>query len=183
MRAGYGHSIKYFAPSKVVKYIAIEPNTRMHPIIRQKANAAGFSEENGTLLLVAAGVEHLSVVLKQVETHSVDTILSILTLCSLPMTPHPKVTLEALVDGTLKPGGQLLFYEHVLSPREDVSRLQRLWSPIWSWFLDGCSLDRPSHIWIREMKGIWTEESKTWGKEGEPEEHLFWHQVGRYIKA
>lgn len=155
----------------------------MHPVIRGKANAAGYTEDDGSLLILSAGAEDLNIIVKHVPPRSLDTILSILALCSLPEKPHPATTLEALVEATLAPGGQLLFYEHVLSPRHDVARWQNFWSPIWCWLFDGCRLNRPSHLYIREMKGMWKEEeSKAWSKDGEPEEHLFWHQVGRYVK-
>jgi hypothetical protein len=153
----------------------------MHPEIRKRASAAGYSEDDGSLLLLAAGVENLSVILNHMNAHSVDTIVSILTLCSLPQKPHPAHALEVLCDAVLVPGGQLLFYEHVLSHVPSVARWQHFWTPIWSTLVDGCRLDRPSHEWIKRMK-VW-KEGETWGKDGEPEEHLFWHQAGRFIKA
>jgi hypothetical protein len=153
----------------------------MHSEIRKKANAVGYTEDDGSLLLLAAGVENLSIILNYVKPHSVNTIIAILTVCSLPQRPHPSHTLEALCDGVLAPGGQFLFYEHVLSPIPSVARWQRFWTPIWSTLVDGCRLDRPSHEWIKQMN-VW-KEGETWGKDGEPDEHLFWHQAGRFIKA
>jgi hypothetical protein len=95
----------------------------MHPEIRNKANAAGFSEADGTLVLIAAGVEDLAIVRADVGQHSVDTLFSILSLCSLPAKPHPADALAALCDAVLAPGGQLLFYEHVLSPLASLRRV------------------------------------------------------------
>jgi hypothetical protein len=98
--------------------------------------------------------------------------------------------MTTLVRDVLKPGGQVLFYEHVLSPRADVAWWQRFWTPLWGIFLDGCRLDCPTHLDISEMKdvgagaeavGMW-EEGKTWGKPGEEEENLWWHQAGRFVK-
>ena len=48
-------------------------------------------------------------------------------------------------------------------------------------------LDRPTHLYIEEMEGgdgedVW-KEREVWGKEGEPDEHLWFHRIGRYIKA
>ena len=88
--------------------------------------------------------------------------------------------LGALVEDVLKPGGTLLMYEHVLSHHEDVAWWQRFWTPMWSRGCDGCRLDRPSHLWIERMDG-WAE-GKVWGLEDEPEEHLFWHRIGRFVK-
>ena len=92
----------------------------------------------------------------------------------------PQQTLDALVKEVLKPGGTLLFYEHVLSPREDVAWWQRFWAPLWVHIMDGCRIDRPTHVWIEKMD-VWAE-GRVWGKADEPEEHLFWHRVGRFVK-
>ena len=73
-----------------------------------------------------------------------------------------------------------MFYEHVLSHRDDVAWWQRFWTPIWKVAFDGCRLDRPTDIWVQKMD-VWKEAS-VWGKEGEEEEHLFWHRVGRFVK-
>lgn len=84
----------------------------------------------------------------------------------------------------------MLFYEHVLSPREDVAWWQRFWAPLWSVPFDGCRLDRPSHLFAERMMAtassgdqvsMWSRQ-ELWGKDGEPEENLFWHRVGRFVK-
>lgn len=83
-----------------------------------------------------------------------------------------------------------MFYEHVLSPKKEVEWWQRLWAPLWSVVFDGCRLDRPTHLLVERMgvvgnvvKGeeVW-QEGNVWGIEGE-EDNLFWHQVGRFVKA
>jgi hypothetical protein len=160
----------------------------MHPKIRATANAAGFDEASGTLVILGCGAEDISAVLAGLDgkEHTVDTLISILTLCSVP---SPQRTLRSLIECLLKMGGQFLFYEHVLSDRADVAWWQRLWTPIWSTVFDGCRLDRPTHRWTEEMgmdsgngNSVWRE-GEVWGKDEEPEEHLFWHRVGRYVKA
>ena len=168
----------YLDPTKVTKYIALEPNKLMHTEIRALAASKGFTEEAGTLLVVPYGAEDISLVLSALGgPRSVDTLISILTLCSIP---EPERTLAALVEDVLKPGGTFLFYEHVLSPREDVAWWQRFWTPLWKCAFDGCCLDRPTHVWIGKMDA-W-EEASVWGKPDEPEEHLFWHRVGKFVK-
>jgi hypothetical protein len=179
---GHGHTIDYLNRKKVTKYIALEPNTRMHPRIRERANAAGYTEENGTLLLLPYGAEELEAIAQRVDLNSINTMIDILSLCSLPPQPEPRTVISNLVKGLLAPGGTFIFYEHVLSPRADVAWWQRFWTPIWSGVLDGCRLDRPTHIWIEEMgPGVWRE-GKVWGKKDEPEEHLFWHRTGKFIR-
>ena len=43
---------------------------------------------------------------------------------------------------TLRPGGQFLFYEHVVSQDKRVGRLQTLANPVWKFATTGCNLDR-----------------------------------------
>lgn len=150
----------------------------MHPEIRAVANANGFLESDGTMLILTCGAEDIASVLTSLEKpNSVDTIISILTLCSVPA---PEQTIGALVRYVLKPGGTLLFYEHVLSPHDDVAWWQRFWTPVWKLAFDGCRLDRPTHLCIERL-GVWSNKD-LWGEEGEDEENLFWHRAGKFVK-
>lgn len=51
---------------------------------------------------------------------------------------------------TLRPGGQFLFYEHVISQDKRVGRLQTLANPIWKFATTGCNLDRDIVSAIRD---------------------------------
>ncbi|KAG1744948.1 uncharacterized protein EDB91DRAFT_1328250 [Suillus paluster] len=170
--AGHGHTVNYLERSRVTKYIAVEPNVHMHARLRSTAFAAGYSEEAGTLLILTCGAEDISTILLSLPSPHppIDTLISVLTICSIP---SPQSTIAALITEVLKPGGQMLFYEHVLSDRKDVVWWQRFWTPLWSTMFDGCRMDRPSHRWIEDVGG--------W--EGETDENLFWHRVGRLVKA
>lgn len=175
---GHGHTVQYLVRDKVTKYIALEPNQLMHPAIRKLAAAHGFTEEASTLLIIPCGAENTTSILAAIGSlHAVDTIVSILSLCSIPDAER---TLHGLVSEVLKPGGTLLFYEHVLSPLSDVAWWQRFWTPVWKYAFDGCCLDRPTHVWIRKMDA-WAS-GEVWGLEDEPEEHLFWHRIGKFVK-
>ena len=87
----------------------------MHPHIRARANEAGYHESDGTLLILSCGAEHTSTILSSLSLSRgasesappVDTIISVLTLCTIP---NPQDTLKTLVRDVLKPGGQLLYY-------------------------------------------------------------------------
>jgi hypothetical protein len=154
----------------------------MHTELRRVASAAGYSEDTGTLLILSCGAEDISTILSSLPAPHppIDTLISVLTICSIP---SPQATITTLITEALKPGGQVLFYEHVLSDREDVAWWQRLWAPIWSIAFDGCRLDRPAHRWIEHVGGWVKDEGGVWGKEGESEESLFWHRVGRFVKV
>ncbi|KAI0704427.1 S-adenosyl-L-methionine-dependent methyltransferase [Cerioporus squamosus] len=177
--AGHGHTALYLDPTKVTIYVALEPNVLMHSEIRTLAATKGFTEAAGNLAILPYSAEHVSLIVSALGgPNTVDTMISILTLCSIP---DPERTLEVLVRDVLKPGGTFVFYEHVLSPLEDVAWWQRFWTPVWKHTLDGCRLDRPTHVWVAKMDA-WKEAS-VWGQEGEEEpEHLLWHRIGRFVK-
>lgn len=164
----------------------------MHKHIRATANAAGYHESAGTLVILSCGAEDTNSILASLSLTSpsgqpqlIDTMISILTLCTVPA---PQKTISNLVRDVLKPGGQFLVYEHVLSKREDVAWWQRFWAPVWAIAFDGCKIDRPSDVWVKELavdgkgKGSAWRESGMWDKEDE-EVNLFCHSVGKFVKA
>lgn len=182
LSAGHGHSARYFDRTKVTRYVALEPNTIMHPHIRKAAADCGYHESDGSLIILSCGAEDSASILTALDNAQVDTIVSVLTLCTVP---NPEKTVHNLVRDVLKPGGTFLFYEHVLSHHADVAWWQRLWAPIWEVPFDGCRLDRPTHLWVSNLKveGVspWKEQELR-GKPDEVEENLFWHRVGRFVK-
>ena len=189
MLAGFGHSIQYFDRARVSRYIALEPNILMHDHIRAKANEAGFHESDGTLIILSFGAEDTQSILSSLSQEPVDTILSVLTLCSVP---DPQRTISKLIRDLLVSGGQLLYFEHVLSARPDVAWWQRFWAPVWACAFDGCRMDRPSDVWIRDLKigdghgGVegsdaWME-WKIYDYPNEDEENMFYHKLGKFVK-
>ena len=164
----------------------------MHNHIRAKANEAGFHESDGTLIILSFGAEDTQSILSSISKdhhHPIDTILSVLTLCSIP---DPQRTISKLIRDVLKPGGQLLYYEHVLSPRPDVAWWQHFWAPLWACAFDGCRMNRPSDVWIRDLKigggGGGGEGSDAWLEwkiydfPDEDEETMFPHRTGKFVK-
>ncbi|TFK51599.1 acetyl-CoA synthetase-like protein [Heliocybe sulcata] len=190
--AGHGHTVQYLDRRKVTKYIALEPNAHMHDEIRKSAARGGYTESTGTLQILPYGAEALPQILSALapKPQCVDTLISILSLCSFPSDPPPSDVLTGLVATTLKPGGIFLFYEHVASPREEVRWWQWFWTWLWSAACGGCRLDRDTPAIVREMgvrdqgdeTGMWRE-GDMWGKEGEDVDNIFWHSVGRFVKA
>ncbi|KAL1730951.1 S-adenosyl-L-methionine-dependent methyltransferase [Schizophyllum commune] len=228
--AGHGVTALYLDRTKVTKYVAVEPNVAMHEHIRRTAASVGFTEDDGSLVVLGCGIEDVAAIRAALRsnkaadtderssgvdaTHAdptdpcADTVISVLTLCSIP---NPQSTIRTLVHDLLAPGGTLLFYEHVLSHRADVAWWQRFWAPVWRVPFDGCRLDQPTYLWIAEAGDVdvlragadkrgrergdegreagsdgeggslWAIQ-ETWGKEGETEDTLFWHQAGRFVK-
>ncbi|KAJ6497521.1 hypothetical protein C8R45DRAFT_865355 [Mycena sanguinolenta] len=181
--AGHGHTVNYLDRTVVAKYIALEPNTLMHPRIREMAAAAGFNESDGTLLILSCGAEDTSSILSSVNT-PVDTIVSVLTLCTVPF-PHQ--TIRALVFDILAPSGTLLFLEHVRRDSADAAWWQTALTPVWKRVFDGCCLDRPTDIWVKDLKDDegatpWSEENIWDPKDRNDQDTLFWVEVGQFVK-
>jgi ubiquinone/menaquinone biosynthesis C-methylase UbiE len=76
---------------------------------------------------------------------SFDTVVTTWTLCSIP---DPLTALTEM-RRVLKPGGNLVFVEHGLSPEPPVARWQHRLTPCWKHISGGCHLDRKMDELIR----------------------------------
>lgn len=106
------------AARPITHIYGVEPNPGVHPELRRRVAAAGLG---GLYEVVPCGVEDLTNADVDtdttdaprrggvVEPGSVDCIVSILCLCSIP---DPERNARALF-GLLKPGGRWFVYEHV----------------------------------------------------------------------
>ncbi|MGC1851814.1 MAG: class I SAM-dependent methyltransferase [Solirubrobacterales bacterium] len=83
--------------------------------------------------LVEAGAERLPF-----EDATFDTAVFTLVLCTVP-NPAASLTEAARI---LKPGGQLLFVEHVRAPEAGLARWQDRFETPWKLFADGCHCNR-----------------------------------------
>lgn len=89
----------------ITKVYGVEPNAQSHPGLRSRANAAGLQ---GVYEILPVSIEDIA---KEtvVKKGSVDAIVSLLCLCSIP---EPEKNIKEL-HGYLKPGGRWYLYEHV----------------------------------------------------------------------
>ena len=74
----------------------------------------------------------------QVEDASVDTVVSTLVLCTVPSV-EPVL---AEIVRVLKPGGRLLFCEHVRATDARLARRQDRFAGVWAAFAQGCRCNR-----------------------------------------
>ncbi len=119
-----------------VRWIGIEPNEHMHPLLKEKAAALGFEVD-----LRDMHAEQLPL-----EDSSVDAVISTLVMCSLP---DVSAALRE-VRRVLKPGAGLYFWEHVIAPEGVILRsFQNLVSPIHRFWADGCNTNRDLGTEIR----------------------------------
>jgi SAM-dependent methyltransferase len=124
--AGTGANLGLFP--KDVELVMAEPDPHMLKRLRAKLAESAVEVE-----VVEAGAERLPF-----EDDSFDTAVFTLVLCTVP---DPKAAL-AEAARVLKPGGQLLFVEHVRAGDDRSARWQdRLETP-WRLFGDGCHCNR-----------------------------------------
>ncbi|WP_053202100.1 class I SAM-dependent methyltransferase [Jiangella muralis] len=130
---GTGANLRYYRPG--TRLVAIEPNVHMHGPLRAAARRHGIELE-----LRTATAERMAL-----PDASVDAVVSTLVLCTVP---DPVAAVEE-VWRVLRPGGRLLFLEHV---RADggYGRLQRLTARPWHWLFEGCDVRRDTERTIRD---------------------------------
>jgi len=124
---GSGANFRYYP--RGTRVIAVEPNPMMHRRMTAQALQHGIRID-----LRHAGAEGMDV-----ETASVELVVSTLVLCSV-REPERVV---AEVRRVLKPGGRLVFLEHVAAP--SGTRLRKVQDMIhrpWHWLGEGCNLTR-----------------------------------------
>jgi SAM-dependent methyltransferase len=132
--SGCGATLPYLSSSVQQLYL-IEPNSRMHRDLRAAVQSSA-QLRSASVHILGCGAEVLPL-----PDASVDAVVSVLTFCSIS-EPAAAVA-EAL--RVLKPGGKLLFLEHVrASPPGALAALQRAADAtlLYGWLSGGCRLHR-----------------------------------------
>jgi SAM-dependent methyltransferase len=140
--AGTGLNLPLY-PSAVTEVLAIEPDPHM---FRRLANALGTAS-------VPVRLQRATADRIPVADGWADTVVFCLVLCSVPDVP------AALAEArrALRPGGRVLFYEHVRSPERRLSAWQDRLEVPWSWLAGGCHPNRDS-VGAIEATGFGLEE-------------------------
>jgi ubiquinone/menaquinone biosynthesis C-methylase UbiE len=125
--AGTGANLGLY-PDSVTELVLAEPDPHMLRKLRPKAERAGIEAE-----IVEAGAESLPF-----EDSSFDTAVFTLVLCTVP-DPAAALSEAARV---LRPGGRLLFVEHVRAEEPGLARWQDRLERPWRLFGDGCHCNR-----------------------------------------
>ncbi len=106
---GIGSQLPRYNTSKVTKVYGVEPNRDLHKALRERVKASGLTD---VYEVVPCGIEDVVELKKHgIALGGIDTVLSIQVLCSVPDPDDVLRRLYAL----MKPGGQLIVYEHVKS--------------------------------------------------------------------
>jgi ubiquinone/menaquinone biosynthesis C-methylase UbiE len=125
--AGTGVNLDLYPPG-IEDLVMVEPDPHMAKRLRGKLAAARQSAT-----VVEAPGERLPF-----EDASFDTAVAMLVLCTVP---DPTATL-AEAARVLKPGGRLLFIEHVRSQDPGLARWQDRLEKPWRFLADGCHCNR-----------------------------------------
>lgn len=132
--AGTGATTRYLRPG--TRLVAIEPNVAMHHALAHTCRHRGVH-----LDLVPAVAEQLPL-----RDASVDVIVSSLVLCTVP----DPVGAVAEARRVLRPGGRLVFLEHVAAPDgTPLARAQQALRRPWHWCGEGCDLRRDTEATLR----------------------------------
>lgn len=129
---GSGLNLPFYLPA-VREILALEPAPRLITMARSAPRAPGMP-----ISFLEASAEAIPL-----DRHSVDTIVTTWTLCSIPQATAALAEMRRV----LRPGGRLLFVEHGLAPDAGVRRWQDRLTPVWRRIGGGCHLNRP----IRSM--------------------------------
>jgi ubiquinone/menaquinone biosynthesis C-methylase UbiE len=125
--SGTGINLGHYGP-EVSELVMSEPDRHMAALLRRKVEGSGRAAE-----VVQAPAEKLPF-----DDASFDTVTLVYVLCTVP---DPAGALREIAR-VLKPGGRLLFIEHVRSPEPGLARWQdRLHGP-WRVFANGCHCNR-----------------------------------------
>ena len=116
-------------PTQVREIVGLEPAQRLAAMARRRAMGLSIATD-----FVEASAESIPL-----EDHSVDTVVTTWTMCSIP----DLATALREMHRVLKPDGQLLFVEHGQAPGERVRKWQDRLTPVWKCIGGGCHLNRP----------------------------------------
>jgi ubiquinone/menaquinone biosynthesis C-methylase UbiE len=131
--AGYGATFPFY-PSAVSRVLALEPD----PTLRGLALAAASTAP------VAVSVQDGVAEALPAPDASADVVVSSLVLCSVA---DQSIALAEVVR-VLRPGGLLLFYEHVRSAHRVLAAVEDVVTPLWSRVAGGCHPNRDTAAMI-----------------------------------
>ena len=137
---GTGLNFPLYDFDRIESLTGVEPDPHMLKRARKRAQA--LSQEIGCeIALSDDGAEALPM-----SDDSFDTVVCTFVLCTIP---DVKAALQQMLR-VLKPGGKLLFVEHVLAKGKLAASMQGALDPIWGHLAGGCHLNRDAVHLIEE---------------------------------
>ncbi len=133
---GSGLNLPFYNRANIERIFGLEPSDRL----RTKTQALA-TELNIALELSANGAEDIPL-----GNHSVDTIVTTFTLCSIANIEQALEEMRRV----LKTDGKLLFCEHGRAPEHGIQRWQDRINPLWKKMAGGCNLNRDIDSLLRQ---------------------------------
>jgi len=126
--AGNGHNFAHYAAG-VSRVLAVEPEPHLREMAREASKRAPVRVE-----VIEGSAEAIPA-----EDEGADAVVASLMLCTVP----DQAAALAEMHRVLRPGGQLRFYEHVVSRRRRLAALQRAMdATFWPAVAGGCHCAR-----------------------------------------
>ncbi len=148
LEIGSGTGINFPLYRGVDKVVATEPSPHMIERSRQK-----HQQFFVPIMMVQANAEDLPF-----AENSFDTVVATLVFCTIP---NPEKAMEEIIR-VCKPGGKILFFEHIKMDNDFLAALQEVLTPGWKKICDGCCLNRDTlgllkenNLQINEMKNYY----------------------------
>ncbi|GAM23060.1 hypothetical protein SAMD00019534_062350, partial [Acytostelium subglobosum LB1] len=144
--SGVGPTFKFLDEERdkpITEVVAIEPNPFMLDRLKEAARDHPYKVKvlNST---IAEALQN-----GELKNGTFDTVICNLVLCSIPNYQGILVEIQQL----LRPGGKLLFIEHIVSENPIASTIQNVLNPFWGMIGDGCNLTRETSKTITRMSG------------------------------
>ena len=124
---GSGLNLPFYGAG-VEHLFAVEPSPQLRRMAGRRTKGARFPIE-----FLDRSAEEIPL-----ERHSVDTVVTTWTLCTIPDAVRALEEMKRV----LKPAGVLLFVEHGLAPDPGVRAWQHRLNPLWKRIGGGCNLNR-----------------------------------------
>jgi ubiquinone/menaquinone biosynthesis C-methylase UbiE len=129
---GSGRNLPFYRP-QATELLALEPSPQLM-VMARRALHPGMQVN-----FVEGSAEAIPL-----DDHSVDTVVTTWTLCSIPDAAVALTEMRRV----LRPSGKLLFVEHGMAPDKSVRRWQDWLTPAWKRISGGCHLNRPISVMI-----------------------------------
>ncbi len=140
LEIGPGTGINFNYLPTAITWMGVEPNVAFHEVLLAKAKEKGIAAT-----LLAGDATHIPLL-----DNSVDTVFITLVLCSVNSVDKAIAEMKRV----LKPGGKLIFIEHVAAPKASYLRLiQDMLNPINRMIADGCNCNKETWKYI-ELGGF-----------------------------
>lgn len=130
---GSGLSLPYYGEG-VTELVGLEPSQALLKQCQQQLNTL---EQKSAPVPATTLVTGCAESLPWPDDHF-DTVVAFLVFCTIA----DPVQAAAEVRRVLRPGGQLLFFEHVAAPEARLARWQQRFNPLWTRLACGCELTR-----------------------------------------